>query len=297
MAIHGCIEAGGTKFRVGIATDAGEILASERIATMRPDETLGAVIDWLTHAALDHGPLAGVGIASFGPAGVHKGRGDWGFITSTPKPGWRDTDMAGPLGRAFAVAVGFDTDVDAAAMAEHRWGAAQGERVAVYVTLGTGIGGGVVIDGRPLHGRTHPEMGHIAVRRDPADAGFAGICPFHGDCLEGLASGPAIIARWGMSLSDLPPDHPAHRIVAGYVAQLCVALEAMLSPGCVVIGGGVAQTPALLDRIRQEAGRAAAGYFPGFDPMRIMPPGLGEDSGLLGALALSMEAVGGLSAR
>ncbi|HEX7871703.1 MAG TPA: ROK family protein, partial [Sphingobium sp.] len=241
MGLHGCIEAGGTKFVVGLVTGAGEILASERIATTQPAETLGAVIGWLTEAARDHGAFAGIGIASFGPAGVHRDGPDWGFITSTPKPGWRDTDVAGPLGRAFGAPVGFDTDVDAAAMAEYRWGAAQGERVAAYVTLGTGIGGGVVIDGRPLHGRTHPEMGHIAVRRDPADAGFAGICPFHGDCLEGLASGPAIVARWGASLSDLPGDHPGHGLIARYVAQLCVALEAMLSPGRIVIGGGVAQ--------------------------------------------------------
>jgi fructokinase len=188
--------------------------------------------------------------------------------------------------------VGFDTDVAAAAIAESRWGAAQGERVAVYVTVGTGIGGGAVLEGRALHGRSHAEMGHIAVRRDPADAGFAGTCPFHGDCLEGLASGPAIMARWGASLSELPADHPGHGIIAGYLAQLCLALEAMLSPGRIVIGGGVAQTPGLLKAIGERAEALAGGYFAGFDAGRIVTPGLGEHSGLLGALALAMDVAG-----
>ncbi|MFT3964921.1 MAG: ROK family protein [Sphingobium sp.] len=296
MALHGCIEAGGTKVLIGLATDEGEFLATERIATTGPEETLGAATGWLEEAVRmhgrAHGPLSAIGIASFGPAGVDRRRGDWGFITSTPKPGWRDTDVAGPFARAFGVPVGFDTDVNGAAMAEHRWGAARGEAVAAYVTIGTGIGGGVVVEGRPLHGRNHPEVGHIAVRRAPADAGFAGICPFHGDCLEGLANGPAILARWGRPLSELPPDHPGHGLIAFYVAQLCIALEATVSPGRTIIGGGVAQAPGLLDRVRAEAERLAAGYFPGFDPARIVPPGLGERSGLLGALALARQALG-----
>ncbi len=153
-----------------------------------------------------------------------------------------------------------------------------------------GIGGGAIIDGRPLHGRTHAEMGHIPVQRDPADVGFAGICPFHNDCLEGLASGPAIHARWGASLSDLPPDHPGHAMIGGYVAQLCITLEAMMAPGVIMIGGGVAETPGLIDRIRLAAGIRAGGYFPGFDPAAIRPPGLGDRAGLLGALALAQEA-------
>ncbi|HEX7852694.1 MAG TPA: ROK family protein [Sphingobium sp.] len=291
MALYGCLEAGGTKFVVGLVTDAGEIVASVRIPTTLPDETLGAAIDWLQAAAGDHGPLSALGIATFGPAGIDRARRDWGFITSTPKPGWRQTDMAGPLGQAFGLPVGFDTDVNGAALAESRWGAGRGERMLAYLTLGTGIGGGIVVDGHSLHGRTHSEMGHIAVRRDSADGGFAGICPFHGDCLEGLASGPAIMARWGRALSDLPSDHPGHGIIAGYVAQLCIALEAMVSPDRIIIGGGVAQTPGLLDRVRQRADIRSAGYFPGFDAARIVAPGLGSHSGLLGALALAQDAL------
>ena len=291
MTVFGCMEAGGTKVVVGILNDTREVLAETRIATTTPDATIGGAIDWLRTNARTHGPLAAIGLASFGPAGIDPRRADWGHITSTPKPGWRDTDMAGPFGRAFGVPVGFDTDVNGAALAEHRWGAGRGERVAVYVTLGTGIGGGAVVDGQVLRGRGHPEMGHIAVRRDPADAGFAGVCPFHGDCLEGLASGPAVQARWGVPLSDLPADHAGHGIIAGYVAQLCITLEAMLSPGRIIIGGGVAKTPGLLDRVRGAAGAMSAGYFPGFGPAAIVPPGLGERSGLLGALALAMDAV------
>lgn len=286
MDLYGCVEAGGTKFVVGVADDAGEILASERITTTGPEETLAAVVEWLR----GQGALAAIGVASFGPVGVDRARDDWGFITSTPKPGWCDTDVAGPLARVFDVPVGFDTDVNGAALAEWLWGAARGEAVAAYVTLGTGIGGGIVFDGRPLHGRGHPEVGHIRVRRDPRDGDFPGICPFHGDCLEGLANGPAILARWGLSLSDLPPDHEGHEIVAGYVAQLCIALEAMVSPGRIIIGGGVAHTPGLLDCVRAEAERLAGGYFPGFDPAHIVQPGLGERSGLLGVLALAQQA-------
>ncbi|HEX7821780.1 MAG TPA: ROK family protein [Sphingobium sp.] len=285
--LYGCVEAGGTKFVLGIVTGSGAVLASRTIPTTLPDETIGTAIDWIGGAARDHGMLSAIGIATFGPAGIDRTRADWGRITSTPKPGWRDSDMAGPFARAFGLPVGFDTDVTGAAVAEYLWGAAQGQRVAVYLTLGTGIGGGAVIDGRPLHGRTHPEMGHIPVRRDPADAGFAGICPFHGDCLEGLASGPAIHARWGVSLSDLQPDHPGHAIIAGYVAQLCIALEAMMAPGRIIIGGGVVRTPGLLPRIRVAAEAAGGNYFPGFDPNAIVPPGLGERSGLLGAMALA----------
>jgi fructokinase len=287
MTLYGCVEAGGTKLIVGVLDEARAIVAETRIATTLPDETIGAAVEWLR----GHGPLAAIGIASFGPAGIDRAAPDWGRITSTPKPGWRDADVAGPFGRAFGVPVGFDTDVNGAALAEHRWGAGQGERVAVYVTIGTGIGGGAVVDGQVLRGRGHPEMGHIPVRRDPADGDFAGSCPFHGDCLEGLASGPAILARWGVPLSDLPEDHPGHALIAGYIAQLCVALEAMLSPGRILIGGGVAKTPGLLALVRAEAQQRAAGYFPGFDPAAIVAPGLGERSGLMGALALAEDAL------
>ncbi|MET0240578.1 MAG: ROK family protein [Sphingobium sp.] len=288
MTLHGCIEAGGTKFIAGIVRDDRTILAETRIPTTTPDETIGRTLHWLKEQAC--GRIAAIGIATFGPAGVDPSAPDWGCITTTPKPGWQGTDMAGPFAAAFGVPVGFDSDVNGAVMAEARWGAAQGHRMAVYVTLGTGIGGGAALDGRPLRGRSHPEMGHIPVRRDPADGAFAGTCPFHGDCLEGLASGPAIIARWGVPLSDLPPDHPGHTIIAGYVAQLCVTLEAMLSPGRIVIGGGVADTPGLIEAIRAHAAIRAGGYFPGFDPAAIVSPGLGERSGLMGALALAQDA-------
>lgn len=285
--IYGCVEAGGTKFVLGLVDEKRAVLAETRIATTTPAQTLNAALAWFRDAAAVHGFPSAFGIASFGPASVDPAVPDWGRITTTPKPGWSGTDMVGPFGEGFAVPVGFDTDVNGAAIAESLWGSATGERVAVYLTLGTGIGGGAVVGGIPLRGRSHPEMGHVPVQRHADDHGFGGICPFHGDCLEGMASGPAIQARWGKPLSDLPPDHVGHRIIADYIAQLCVMLAAILSPGRIVIGGGVAKTPGLLEHVRAGAERRANGYFPGFDPTIIVAPGLGERAGLLGAFALA----------
>jgi fructokinase len=289
MTVYGCIEAGGTKFVLGLVAPDARIVARTRIATTQPAETSAAAIAWLKHAAAEHGRLAAIGIASFGPAEVARAAPRWGFLTDTPKPGWSGADIAGPYARAFGVPVGFDTDVNAAAVAERRWGAAQGAGNAVYVTIGTGIGGGAVVNGAPVHGLGHPEMGHVRVARHAGDR-FEGVCPFHGDCLEGLASGPAIERRWGMSLSDLPRDHPGHGFIAYYIAQLCVMLIGIAAPGRIVIGGGVSHAPGLIDAVRREARRLGGGYFAG-DPMEvIVPPGLGEDSGLLGAFALARDA-------
>ena len=187
---------------------------------------------------------------------------------------------------ASASTVGFDTDVNAAALAESLWGAGQGASVCVYVTVGTGIGGGAVVGGAPVHGSRHPEMGHILVRRHPDDREFAGTCPFHGDCLEGLAGGPAIKARWGLSLSELPQDHPGHEIEADYLAQLAVTIQLVLSPQIILFGGGVMATPGLLARVQRRTTALAAGYV---EPV-LAPPGLGDDAGLLGALALALAA-------
>ncbi|MEY2926319.1 MAG: hypothetical protein RL367_796, partial [Pseudomonadota bacterium] len=219
MSRFACIEAGGTKFVAGIVSGDGAIVETARFDTTTPDQTLGATIAWLQAAAARHGGIDAAGIASFGPLELDRSAANWGHITATTKPGWSHTDFAARVARELGVAVGFDTDVNGAALAEARWGAAQGQRVSVYVTVGTGIGGGAIVDGKPLCGLSHPEMGHIRPARHPADAGFAGVCPFHGDCLEGLASGPAIIARWGASLSNLPADHPGHAIIAWYLAQ------------------------------------------------------------------------------
>jgi fructokinase len=286
----GCIEAGGTKFIVGLASAPGNIIETARFDTIGPDQTIGATISWLQAAIGRHGPIDAIGIASFGPLELDRQSANWGQITQTTKPGWSNSDFAARIERELGVPVGFDTDVNGAALAESRWGAAIGQRISVYVTIGTGIGGGAIVDGKPVFGLSHPEMGHIRPVRHPDDMAFAGCCPFHGDCLEGLASGPAIKARWGASLSELGADHPAHDIIAGYIAQMVVTLQSFMEPGRIILGGGVMGTPALLDRVRAQAKQKGAGYFRGDPEQIIVAPGLGDNAGLLGGLALAMDA-------
>ena len=281
--LFGCIEAGGTKLIAGILAAPDTIVARTRIPTTTPAETLGAAVAWLREQAV---PLAAIGIASFGPVAL-----DRGVITLTTKPGWNNTDMVGPFASAFRCPIGFDTDVGGAALGEQRWGAARGADVAVYVTVGTGIGGGAVIGGTVLHGAGHPEMGHIRVARHPDDPDFAGVCRFHGDCLEGLASGPAIQARWGASLSDLAPDHPAHAIIAWYLGQMVVTLRSILAPQRIVIGGGVLATPGLRDALCAAADTLAGGYFTEQADSVVTAPVFGDNAGLVGALALAEDAL------
>jgi fructokinase len=290
LPVFGCIEAGGTKFVVGLARSTEDVCDTARFETTTPDETINACIDWLKQAAVRHGPMRAIGIASFGPVELDRDQPNWGYIRSTPKPFWSNTDMAGRIGRAFGVPVGFDTDVIGAGLAEARWGAGQGQPISVYVTIGTGIGGGAIMNGQPLLGLTHSEMGHMHPPRHPDDLGFSGICPFHGDCLEGLASGPAIAARWGKSLSDLPSDHIGHEIIAFYIAHLVVTLQAIMEPGRIILGGGVMGTPGLLDNVRGTAERLGGSYFRGTARQIIVTPALGDRVGLLGALALAMDA-------
>jgi fructokinase len=263
-----------------------------RFETTTPAQTLAATQAWLQAAAARHGSLAAIGIASFGPAELDRASPLWGHITATPKPGWSHTPLAPVFAEAFSVPVGFDTDVNGAALAEARWGAGQHQRLSIYLTIGTGIGGGIFADGKILHGLSHPEMGHYRPQRHPDDLDFTGICPFHGDCLEGLANGPAIKARWGKSLSELPADHPGHDIIAFYLAQVATTLQAILEPGRIIFGGGVMATPGLMARVRARAVQLGAGYFKGKADAVIVPPGLGDRAGLLGALALAQEAIG-----
>lgn len=283
-AVYGCVEAGGTKFVLGIAGAPDRVIATERIPTTTPEETFARMRAWFEPHA-----IRAFGIASFGPIVLDRADPNWGHIADTPKPGWSGADIAGAL-VGFDRPTGFDTDVNAAAVAEARWGAGQGAACVAYLTVGTGIGGGAVIEGRPIHGARHPEMGHVRVSRHPDDLGFPGVCPFHHDCAEGLANGPAIIARHGASLSELAPDHPAHAIEAYYLAQIVQNVVAVLSPQVVVMGGGVMGTPGLIGLVRDAHAELAAGYF-GSPADLIRAPGLGDRSGLLGALALAMDAV------
>jgi len=283
----GAIEAGGTKFVLAAGNSPDAITARHTIPTRDPATTLAEAAEWFAA----QGQITALGIGSFGPVELDRASPKWGYITNTPKPGWADCDVAGYFARALGVPVGFDTDVNAAAIAEHRV-AGGGNGSLAYLTLGTGIGGGLVLDGRPVHGIAHPEMGHIYPRRHPADAGFAGICPNHGDCLEGLASGPAILARWGKSLSDLPADHPGHAIIADYIAQACHTIFATVAAREVVIGGGVANTPGLVERVAARTRELDAGYLPGGGCHAVIRPRLGGNSGIVGAMLLAEAAAG-----
>lgn len=285
QTLWGGIEAGGTKFVLALGSLSGEIVARHSLPTGHPDETLAKVADWFE----GHGGVSALGIASFGPVDLNPHSPLWGHITKTPKPGWSQCDLVGFFARRWAIPIGFDTDVNAAALAE---AAAVGDASATlaYVTIGTGIGGGLVIAGQAVHGAAHPEMGHIYPRRPDVDRSFAGVCPYHGDCLEGLASGPAIVARWRASLSDLPPDHVGHQVIADYLAQLCHALFAMSAVETVVLGGGVMNTPGLLARVQARAAALDGQYLPGRARHCIRAPLLGNDAGVCGALILGQRA-------
>jgi fructokinase len=251
--MFGGVEAGGTKLICVIGTGPDEITATARIEVAEPRETLSAAVRFF-EAAVERGvPLDAIGIGSFGPVELRPGHPRYGSITATPKPGWAGTDVIGPFESALGVPVGFDTDVNAAALAEGRWGAARGFDSFVYLTVGTGIGGGAVVGGRVLHGLGHPEMGHIAVRRRPGDD-FAGVCPFHGDCLEGMTSGPALAARFGRRAEALDgaEREAAVALIGSYVAAGIRSIAYVLAPERVVLGGGVSAMPGVVAAIRAE---------------------------------------------
>lgn len=279
----GAVELGGTKINVAIGTGPDDIRAEAVIPTTRPETTLAAVIDFLRA----HDGLQGIGISSFGPVCLDRASPRWGFITATTKNGWSDTPVAPAIRDATGLAVAFDTDVNGAALGEYRWGALRGTSVGLYLTVGTGIGGGAVIDGRPLHGRIHPEMGHIRVKRADAD-GFAGTCPFHGDCLEGLASGPAIAARLGRSLSAVEPGDPGRGLVIDAIGQALASFTMMLSPDRIVIGGGVAKAPGFHADVTEAALHWIGGYAD-LPAAFVMPPALGDRAGVAGSIALAQD--------
>ncbi len=290
MKLLGGIEAGGTKFicAVGEASDPRNIVDQAQFPTTTPEETISACIAFFAnHAAA----LSAIGVASFGPVDVHKGSGTYGYITSTPKPGWRNTNLIGPLAARFSVPIGFDTDVNGAALGEGRWGAARGLRDFVYYTIGTGIGGGAIVNGSPVHGLVHSEMGHMMLKRDPARDPFAGVCPYHGDCLEGLASGPALEKRWGAKADTFAPDHPAWDLEAHYIAQAMCNTIYLLSPQRIILGGGVMSQSQLFPLVREKTLRYLNGYVQAPEVLEhidayIVPPALGGQAGVLGAMAL-----------
>lgn len=281
------IEAGGTKFVCGIgnATGSREQLV---IPTRDVETTLSEAARFLEEAADRHGTIRAIGIGSFGPLDLDAKSNGYGRITTTPKPGWRDADLPAWFSRRFDVPVAINTDVNAAALAEAE---VHGVDRLAYVTIGTGIGVGVVVDGRTQQGFGHPEAGHMLVRRNPGHSTFAGCCPFHGDCLEGLASGPAIAAAWGDTLGNLPIDHPAWEMEADYVGQLCATLILTLAPDRIVLGGGVMNQQRLLPMIRSATLDRLAGYCAHWTERaaetRIVGPACSEPSGLVGAFLLA----------
>jgi fructokinase len=290
MKLYGGIEAGGTKWVCAVGTGPDDLRAITRFPTTTPDETLGRAIAFFK----EHPSVAAVGVGSFGPIDVHRDSPTFGYITTTPKPGWRDADVVGPIRRALGVPVGFDTDVNVAALGEWRWGAAQGLDTLVYLTVGTGIGGGVIAAGNMLHGLLHPEIGHMRIPHDRERDPFAGACPFHGDCLEGLAAGPALAARWGQRGEQLAPDHPAWELEAHYLALALNNLVCTLSPQRIIVGGGVMHQPGMLARIQRNVQTLLNGYVQ--DPQieqaidtYITLPGLGDQPGVLGAIALAQR--------
>jgi fructokinase len=300
--IFGGVEAGGTKFVCAVGNAHGEILAQTRFPTCEPASTLGLMLDFLRQQQDAFGSYAAIGIGSFGPIELDATSPLYGHIRRTPKSGWSDTDIVGPIAREFSCPVGFDTDVNGAALAEHIWGCARDIEDLVYITVGTGIGGGAIVNGKTISGLMHPEIGHVFPRRHALDANFKGICPFHDDCLEGLASGTAIIARTGFPLDQLVISHPQWEIEADYLGQLCALLVLTISPRRIVIGGGVMGQTRLLPMIREQTCYWLRGYIHRREIMTavndyIVAPGLGSRAGVTGALALAMRAAGQASER
>jgi len=282
VTAYGGIETGGSKWTCAVGTGPEDMRATATFATGAPAETIARAVDFFR----DGNQVAAIGIGSFGPVDVRAGSATWGHVTTTPKPGWANVDLAGAIARELDVPVAFDTDVNAAALGEHRWGAAQGIETFVYITVGTGIGGGGMARGRLLHGLVHPEFGHMRIPHDPDDT-FAGACPYHGDCWEGLASGRAIAERWGAPGHRLDGEH-VWALEARYLALGVVCVVAVLSPAVVILGGGVMQRDGLLERVRADVDRLLAGYV---DAPEIVHPALGPRSGVVGALALAEELV------
>ena len=288
MSVFGGIETGGTKWRCAVGTGPDDVRAAETIPTTTPAETIDRTVDFFQRA----GNVDAVGIGSFGPVDRNAASPTWGQITTTPKPGWAHTVIGPEIRRRLAVPVAFDTDVNAAALGEHLWGAAQGLDTFCYITVGTGIGGGGMAGGKLLHGLVHPEFGHVRIPHDRDRDPFPGVCPYHGDCWEGLASGHAIERRWGRPAAELRDDEAVWELEAHYLALGLISVICILSPQRIVLGGGVMTAPDLLRRVHEEVKGLLGGYvespavgegMAGY----ITLPSLGSQSGVLGAIALA----------
>ena len=292
--LYGGIEAGGTKFVCAVGSGPDDIRAELRFPTTAPAEVIDQAVSFFQEQETVHGRVAALGIASFGPVDPNPNSATFGFITSTPKPGWAQADLAGEISRRLQVPVGFDTDVNGAALGEWRWGAAQGLDTFIYLTIGTGIGGGVIANNRLIHGLLHPEMGHIRLPHDWQADPYAGHCPYHGDCFEGLACGPAMGERWQQPAENLSGDHPAWELEAHYLALALQSFICTLSPQRIILGGGVMSQPQLFPMVRRKVQELLNSYvqhpavLTDIDSY-IVPPGLGNRAGVLGAIALGQQ--------
>lgn len=290
MKRYGALEAGGTKMVMAIADETGALLERVSIPTRTPEETMPEMTAFFGRHA-----IAALGIGCFGPLELRRSAPNRGSITATPKLAWRGFPIRAAFREKLGVPVEIDTDVNGAALAEAKLGAAKGLESCLYVTVGTGIGGGVIVGGEPVHGLMHPEIGHIQVAVAENDPMRRGVCPYHEACLEGLASGPAIEKRWGVSAKELPDDHPAWALEAGYLAQLCATAMLAFSPEKIILGGGVMQKKLLFPLIRERTLALLGGYIThsvvdsGLEDY-IVEPGLGVDSGILGAYLLARQA-------
>ena len=284
----GGVEAGGTKMVCAVAYEPDQILNEERFPTTNADETLARVIDYFERMSDQYGLPAAIGYGTFGPAGVNASSSDYGTILNTPKPGWLGVDVIKTIGDVFPnTRFSFDTDVNAAALGEGYAGAAQGLENFIYVTVGTGIGGGVILGGKPLRGRLHTEIGHMLIPEMEGEKDdFGGACPFHGRCLEGLASGHAIKERWGIPANQLDPDHEGWRLEARYLAAMIQNLVACYTPDRIILGGGVMEQEFLLVMIREELTKMMAGYWQVNEDL-LVRPALGNKAGITGALLMA----------
>ncbi len=290
--LYGGVETGGTWCVCALGTGPGELVAHDRFPTGSPQETIDRIVAFFSSDA--HPAPAAVGLGSFGPVDVDPRSAAWGSVTTTPKPGWAHTPVAPVLRERLGVPVAFDTDVNAAALGEQRWGAGRDAPSLCYLTVGTGVGAGLLVEGRPLHGLVHPEVGHLRIPHDAGRDPFPGVCPFHGDCWEGLACGPALSARWGAAGRDLPDDHPAWALEAEYLALGILSIVMVASPHRVILGGGVMEREPLLGLVRTRLRELVGGYLDlpllGDDIDRyLVRPELDDDAGVLGAIALAEQ--------
>ncbi len=288
--LYGGVETGGTWCVCAVGSDPGEIVAYDQFPTGEPEPTLARIVEFF-----GSGPAPeAIGIGSFGPVDLDPESPTWGHVTTTPKPGWRHVAVAPVIGERLGVPVAFDTDVNAAAVGEHRWGAGRDTNALCYLTVGTGVGAGLLVEGRPWHGLVHPEPGHLRIPHDRGHDPFPGACPVHGDCWEGLASGPAMTERWGAPPEELPEDHPAWTLEAEYLALGILSIVLVTSPERVIVGGGVMEHQPLYGMVQQRLSELVAGYLDtpllgGDVGSYVVAPALGDRAGVLGAMALARD--------